>query len=104
MPSLYMRSTYEKAQQAAKKRQGAAGEGAAGGGGGSGGAKFAQNLSPGGQHRKICAPEGAKGATRRALQRAFACATTPGRFFIHSKVARKSAIPAPVGRTDLSLA
>jgi hypothetical protein len=28
-----MRSTYEKARQAAKKRQGAAGEGAAGGGG-----------------------------------------------------------------------
>jgi hypothetical protein len=58
-------------------------------------------VSPGGQHRKICAPEGAKGATRRALQRAFACAATPGRFFIHSKVARKSAIP--VLKADLSL-
>jgi hypothetical protein len=35
---LYMRSTYEKAQQAAEKRQGApAGEGAAGGGAGAGG-------------------------------------------------------------------
>jgi hypothetical protein len=35
--ALYLRSTYEKAQHAAKERQGAAGEGAAGGGAGAGG-------------------------------------------------------------------
>ena len=59
-----MRSTYEKAQHAAKKGQGGpTGEEAADGGAGAG--RGAAPVSPGGQCHKICAPEGVKGAIRR---------------------------------------
>jgi hypothetical protein len=69
-PSSPWRSTYEKAQRAAEKRQVAADEGAADEGAGTGGGGGA--VGPSRQRRKIWGPEGAKGATPRAFQRAFA--------------------------------